>query len=505
MDTRACDAHVARILFTCGSVWAVASSLAASCQAQRVSGERERMMTIHYEQSHELFPNPERGFYGTYQPTGGGLPGQQDTPHPPLATEQLKALRSSAEGVALVRDCILIPRRFWTEPISQGYLDELERNFDAVRQAGLKVIPRILYDWGMQNRDPDEDVICSHIEQLAPLIQRNADVIAWVQAGFYGGTGEACRSDHGYVYDDPASGGWQRLSEAGKRIYEKWLSAIPPDRMMAIRYPRLKWDMLGEHATVPEPVTLTGAFDGSVRARIGYYSDGFMGDEHHYAMYRLPDELEYTMADTDFVIQEGEISDATEWKLQPGRVVSEMERLHQTALNRSGDGWRQVAEVWRRNGDYEVIAARMGYRFRLVSARMPRSVAARETLSVSLTMANDGFARIMNARAVELILRHAETGAIHVITVDAPRGNRLWFPGPGESVTSTIGQALPADLPPGDHEVLLNLPDPYPSLHGRPEYSVRLANEDVWEAETGYNRLHHTLRITREDAIDGEG
>ena len=81
----------------------------------------------------------------------------------------------------------------------------------------------------------------------------NADVIAVVEAGLYGGTGEGCRSDRGYVFSDPNSGGWQRLSPAGVRIYRRFLKAIPANRMMTVRYPRLKSDLLGWQANGASP------------------------------------------------------------------------------------------------------------------------------------------------------------------------------------------------------------------------------------------------------------
>lgn len=46
-------------------------------------------------------------------------------------------------------------------------------------------------------------------------------------------------------------------------------------------------------------------------------------------------------------------------------------------------------------------------------------------------------------------------------------------------------------MPAGSYELLLPLPDAYESLSGRPEYSIRLANEEMWEESSGYNRLHH--------------
>ncbi|WP_252864943.1 DUF4832 domain-containing protein [Capnocytophaga ochracea] len=37
----------------------------------------------------------------------------------------------------------------------------------------------------------------------------------------------------------------------------------------------------------------------------------------------------------------------------------------------------------------------------------------------------------------------------------------------------------------------MNLPDPYQSLAHRPEYSIRLANKGIWEAQTGYNKTQY--------------
>jgi hypothetical protein len=54
---------------------------------------------------------------------------------------------------------------------------------------------------------------------------------------------------------------------------------------------------------------------------------------------------------------------------------------------------------------------------------------------------------------------------------------------------------IPDDFPAGDYEMLLNLPDAYASIAPRPEYSIRLANNDVWEAATGYNKLNHTIKV----------
>ena len=39
------------------------------------------------------------------------------------------------------------------------------------------------------------------------------------------------------------------------------------------------------------------------------------------------------------------------------------------------------------------------------------------------------------------------------------------------------------------YEVYLNLPDPYSTLHDNPLFSIRLANTNMWNENTGYNYL----------------
>ena len=52
-----------------------------------------------------------------------------------------------------------------------------------------------------------------------------------------------------------------------------------------------------------------------------------------------------------------------------------------------------------------------------------------------------------------------------------------------------------SDVPQGSYELLLEIADAFESLQGRPEYSIRLANANVWEASTGFNDLNHTITI----------
>lgn len=499
--TRGDELLLIRLRLTFASGVAFAVILASWGSAENVKGQQS---VVRYEDDSAVFANPERGFYQAFHPPGGGRVGQQDQPHAPLDADVLRSLRDRPEAITLIRDDILIPRRFWGGNISAEFLDDVQRNFDAVRTAGLKVIVRVLYDWGMTNRDPDEPTIVRHLDQLTPLLSRNADIVAWVQAGLFGGCGEGNASDQGYIV--PKHRGaipirhWQGLSEAGRRIYQRWLEAIPRDRIMAVRYPRLKWDLFGWTAASAQPLQERTAFSEAKWARVGYYNQGFMGNAQHYAMYVLPGEGAFAGDDSLYTVHKGEISSAGRYKFAKGRVVAEMVRAHLSALNCGGDGWSEVAGHWKANGDYDEINRRMGYRFRLLQAILPKSAKAGESLRLSLEMRNDGFARAVNARGVEVILRGPEER--YSLMIDSGRGNRLWLPGPGEIKVLRIFGRLPADIRPDRYEIFLNLPDPAPSLQQRPEYSIRLANKSVWNAETGYNSLNHSIDVEVPAAVD---
>jgi hypothetical protein len=64
---------------------------------------------------------------------------------------------------------------------------------------------------------------------------------------------------------------------------------------------------------------------------------------------------------------------------------------------------------------------------------------------------------------------------------------RKWVSGPAALSLQTV--TLPANMASGKYKLALWLPDASVNLQSRPEYSVRLANNNVWDAIKGYNLL----------------
>lgn len=89
----------------------------------------------------------------------------------------------------------------------------------------------------------------------------------------------------------------------------------------------------------------------------------------------------------------------------------------------------------------------------------------------------------MNPRDVEFVFvsGNGEKTVIPIKDVDP----RFWF----DDMVSTVDMEIALPSVSGEYELYLNLPDPRPTLHDIPDYSIRLANMDIWNAELGYNRL----------------
>jgi len=73
-----------------------------------------------------------------------------------------------------------------SEFIPEDILQKMDADFAAAREAGVKLIVRFCYTEDMKEPDAPKNIVLAHIEQLKPVIQKNADVIYALQAGFIG-------------------------------------------------------------------------------------------------------------------------------------------------------------------------------------------------------------------------------------------------------------------------------------------------------------------------------
>lgn len=421
--------------------------------------------TVRYQGTNADFPNPERGFHTNVELVGA---------------EDLSFVRD--RGYTLARSYVRLDD-YRERPLTSAFLGDFEKGLRAARSAGIKVIPRFSYNFpedvdGGDAPDASLPRVLEHIGQLRPLFREYKDVIAVHQASFIGAWGEW-----------HSSGSGLDTLKNKRKILAALLEAVPPSRSVQLRYPA---DMMSFY---PSPLTPSGAFSRTDQARIGHHNDCFLANEHDAGTY-LPigskDEKQRYLAQTGRYVPVG--GETCQVSPQAARTdcptaVSELRRFHWSYINR--DFYVPAIRQWKREGCYEDIARRLGYRLRLASATVPRQADRGDVLPVNLALRNDGFAAPYNRRNVEVVLRDRKTG--NEVRLRAKGDPRRWLPGASREVAVRV--RVPPNLTPGDYAVLLNLPDPAPRLRDRPEYSVRLANEGLWEPQTGYNRLKVTVRV----------
>ena len=438
---------------------------------------------ITYTASDENFPNPERGLYHYTE---------LRSPNTGLTVDELRQFREQ-ESITLIYRIFYL-EEFRSQPISEEYLATMRQDFATMREAGVKCVLRFAYtdsfvngfDNPPYNDAPPLDLLLQHVDQLAPIIRSNVDVVAVMQAGFIGTWGEWYYTDH-YT----TSGNLEQPNEtdwANRRsLIDKLLQVLPPSRMVQVRYPVAKFNITGSE----EPLAAEDAYQNTPRARIAHHNDCFVSSPTDVGTYKnLEPEKAFLEQDSRYLAIGGETCALSSPTSDCPNAEAELARFHWSYLN--VDYNTDVLDAWETQGCWESIVQQLGYRFRLTEATLQNQASPGGAFSLTLSLVNDGYASPYNSRQVNVILRNTDNGEIFVHRTD--EDPRRWLP--GDPITIEVEAGVPASLANGNYEVLLHLADPEPTVADRAEYAIRLANEAVWEAETGYNSLQHTLTVT---------
>lgn len=426
--------------------------------------------TVSYTADNSLFANPERGFY---HHTG-------DCDKFLFDAATLQSYRTN-EGISLVM-CMFYLDGFQSSPIDQAALDRLQAQFNTVRSAGMKMILRMAYTASISGNDAALSQVLAHLDQLAPFLQRNSDVINVVQAGMIGAWGEWYYTQNFGNAGNISSTDWINR----KTVADKLLSVLPASRMLQVRTPTIKRTMYGTTA-----LTAAQAYNGSANARIGHHNDCFLASATDFGTYQdTAIEYPYLAAETQYLPMGGETCAVNPPRSECASALTELAKFHWSYLN--ADYNMDVTNSWQAGGCLTEIKRRIGYRFALKSGAYPTTAKRGGLLTFNLSLQNLGWAAPFNARNVEMMLRNTSTGALYRFPLQLDP--RLWLA--GATTTFSHNLTLPTSMPAGNYALLLNLPDPAPSLANLPAYSLRLANSGVWETSTGFNTLLHMVAVT---------
>jgi len=396
--------------------------------------------------------NPERGFFTPYElPNPAGFSSVRIT------------------GNTLVHLNIRLDD-YRESDIPESQLNGLQTNFNDIREAGVKAIVRVAYNAGpYPDSEPDasKSQIIKHIEQLTPLLQKNSDVIAWLEAGFIGAWGEWHTSTNGL----------DNIQDK-QEILNAILKAIP-NRFVQVRYPANIIEMY------PNP-------EDAVTAHVAHHNDCFLSSETDVGTYErdgvntIERDQAYLAELTRFTPMSGETCAPFPPRSECTNAIQEMELLHFSAINEAYH--KGIIRSWEEGGCLQEITDRMGYRISLTSADFNEQVRPGGLLKLTVNITNNGFASLMNPRPLYVVLVAQDAILRYETKLDLDP--RAWQPG-NSSFSASI--RLPSKMEEGEYRLALWLPDEAESLQANPLYAVQFANENMWDESAGYNILGQVL------------
>ncbi len=427
--------------------------------------------------SDAIINNPECGFYRLEET---GMVQGKITPYDKLDPQRLQKIRK--EHTLLFRYFGL--KEWRTVDIPDSVLRYVRDDFNAIRFAGLKCIPRFTYSANIGEPDASLQIILRHLQQLKPILQQNKDVIAVMQAGFIGAWGEWHSSTNG-----------NESVQNMRTVLNAILDALPSDRMVQLRTPRYKQQIFALPFDPTAALSSQKAYSRTPVARVGHHNDCFLADNNDMGTYWRNNRVDTALAksylhlDNRFVPMGGETCQTSEFSGCKD-ALKELERMRWSFLN--ADFNTDVLKSFESSGCMDEIKRKLGYRLSIVRAEFNPQVFQSGSFDFAMKITNTGWAAPFNRREAELLLRNTRDAS--VFRVKLPADPRFWLSGDTASISVSAG--IPPTMKSGWYSVLLNFPDPDSALHARPEYSIHLANKNMWESGTGYNDLRDSVFVS---------
>jgi len=435
---------------------------------ERGDEDNDRRVNVTYQESQDIIINPERGLYSY-----NSFSTQDENI---LTTKQVQENRSAGRSLLLTLYYLF---DFRDKPITPEFLNRIETNMKALREGGAKCVLRFAYSDSEENTpwDAPPDIVLHHITQLKPYLEEYSDVIYTLEAGFVGIWGEWYYTSH-FIMNPQSSQDFHLR----KSVLEALLNTLPKDRMVAVRTPSYKINCF--NLSYSDSITQDKAFNESFLSRLGAHNDCFLASSNDVGTFSNISERKFWENESRYTVMGGETCGLSSYSSCENALL-QMEKYHWSYLN--SDYHPGVLSNWRMEGCFDEISRRLGYRFVLTNGTFTKNPIAGETFTGKLAIVNKGFASLVNPRNAEIVFESAENPDEKYI-VSLNGDPRKWQPQRENLIQFNF--ALPISMKGKKFNLYLNLPDPKPTLIDKPAFNIQLANENVWESDKGYNKIH---------------
>ena len=416
------------------------------------------MLSVQFTPSTLDFPNPERGFYKY-----AADPAKLDADYLNSITQQGYRLIYTPADLSQWRN----------QDLPQSYLNSLNDGFELMRQAGVKAVLRFAYDYEASGKDTNLAQVKRHIEQLKPIINRNADVIAVWQGGFIGAWGEWHSSANGLNSDSNK-----------KEIAQALLAALPANRQLNLRYP---YDLIKWYGT---PASAEDFANNSEKARIGIHNDCYLTSIDDTGTYQprhdqtIEAQRMFTRQHVQYTSFGGETcAPVANARTTCSDILREGKEFRLAYLNY--DYHETFIDGWTKEGCMADVQKNIGYRIELSQFQISSQANASGSLKWALKLSNQGWARPINPR--NIVVRFTSSSGSSKDVVLENTNLRTLDSGASAQWEGTL--TLP-NLSAGEYSISLGAPDPDARLASNTRFSLRFANADSgnvqWNLKTGF-------------------
>jgi len=367
-----------------------------------------------------------------------------------------------------------------TGPLPAAMLDSINAGIAAFAGTGMRLMIRFTYNFGPIGpgaMDAPISVISSHIDQLAPILLQNKDLIFALEAGFIGTWGEWHDSTNG---NDTAA--------AQQVVLDKELSYFSGIFPVLARYP----GDLVQYTGNPMPPAGLGLHDD-------YYAsssdDGGTWDScdtgggwclPNYSSSQLMSYAAEVSADTMFAGEFGALYPS----LQTCAALDAYSYTYHAQSITLYPYPDNIGTELQNEGCALSFYNKVGTRIVLQQAQIEGYPIAGGQLSIAVTLMNAGYGRVIRPRPATIVfIQNGQTAAQIPVPLQSMDLRTLQ---PSMSATFAFGFTLPATLQSGPVSVALLIPDPAPSLTSDPAYALPLNSLDqnsnaIFDPTTGYN------------------
>lgn len=409
-------------------------------------------------------------------------------------------------------------------PLDANALLSVSNSLLKCRRNGGTCIPRFAYTWdGWGGAEPDDfEMVVTHIRQLGAVVSQFRDVVPAIECGIVGAYGEM----HTSRYTAP---------EYQNRVIGAWLDSLPTNMALLVRSPSPWMRYLG----TTTPAFFGGGMDSmdqGVRARMGFYNDGYLGTDYDYGTWgggggtytwsrsegrtflknqAVPYGGEFAGVTTNYfdenvhLLNPSRFNMVAEWYDTHLSYLRTIRAYNMTVVQRLTNTFFSVSR-WAFDGmpdlsEYEGVDMRrfcedhMGYRY-IVRGVSFESLAGGARLDVGIE--NAGFGQLLFDDRLEIVLSGADGAAVAPLR-GAPEQSLCGLRG-GEAATVSLDFDYPASLSPGEYDVYLRVRVPLADERPAdvPRRAVRFANEGCWDPSLAANMI---CRVSVGDGYDFAG